>query len=166
MGRTFDLLKQAEEKFQSQLHQKKNSNEIDSILCKLGIEEEIILQQNQNQNQIIRSLALLNQLIEKPEHLINSVLEGSESEVKSKSQIMIILIYLKRIALFRYHYLFTKEQFENIKQATKEVHLESKKFIIEKSLYQLQIKDQILKNEFEELFQVIRLLDISTSDTQ
>ena len=164
MGRTFDLLKQAEEKFQSQLHQKKNSNEIDSILCKLGIEEEIILQQNQNQ--IIRSLALLNQLIEKPEHLINSVLEGSESEVKSKSQIMIILISLKRIALFRYHYLFTKEQFENIKQATKEVHLESKKFIIEKSLYQLQIKDQILKNEFEELFQVIRLLDISTSDTQ
>ena len=56
----------------------------------------------------------------------------SESELKSKSQIMAILIYLKRIALFRYHYLFSEEQFENIRQAAKEIHLENKKNIIKR----------------------------------
>jgi len=150
VGKTYDLLRRAETNFQKRSKQKKNFNDLERFLCKLGLDEEQI--SNQNQNEIRQSLILINRYIEKPDCFL-SLISGDDdkSEIDVCNTIMAVLLDRKKLALLRYDALINREKFEKIKQVAGKIADKDIRSTIEKNLCQLIVKDQIFKKEYRKL---------------
>ena len=147
MGRTHDLLRQAEANIQQRSDQNKKLNDLELYLSRYGLGEDQI--PNQNQHQIRQSLILLNRFIEKPDGLLNlGSSDCDRLETDIRTNIMPLLLERKKIALLRYDALINKEKFEKIRKLVKKIPDENIRTTIENSLYQLIIKDQIFKKEY------------------
>jgi hypothetical protein len=147
VGRTHDLLRQAEANIQQRSDQKKKLNDLELYLSRYGLGEDQI--PNQNQHQIRQSLILLNRFIEKPDGLLNlGSSDCDRPETDFRTNIMPLLLERKKIALLRYDALINKEKFEKIRKLVKKIPDENIRTTIENSLCQLIIKDQIFKKEY------------------
>ena len=132
MGRTHDLLRQAEANVQRRSDIKKNINDLEQYLGRLGLGEDQI--SNQTQYQIRQSLILLNRYIEKPDYLLEFISSsGDTADPGIRDNIMALLLERKKIALLRYDTLINKEQFEKIRKLAKKIPDESIRTTIENS---------------------------------
>jgi hypothetical protein len=147
VGKTHDLLRQAEANLQRRSALKKKVSDLELYLRKSGLGKDQI--SHQNQYQIRQSLIVLNQYIEKSDSLLNIFSRGCESaDAEIRTNIMPVLLERKKIALLRYDTLINKEKFEKIRKLAKKIPDGNIRATIENSLYQLAIKDQIFKKEY------------------
>ena len=150
MGRTYDLLRQAEATIQKRCDREKQLFDMEFHLSRLGLGEDQIAKQKQNE--IRQSMILLNRFIEKPERLFNLALnECGPPPTDFAESVTPVLLDRKKYALLRYDALINQEKFEQIRLLAGKITDENIRTPIEANLLQLAIKDQIFKKEYRKL---------------
>ena len=81
--------------------------------------------------------------------------KGVRAGVEYRSKILHTLLKLKRFALMRYDILVNREKCIKIRIIAKEINNQEIRSAIENSLYQLELKDQIVKKEYLKLDQIM-----------
>lgn len=154
MGRTYELLRQTESNLKNRQKQDEIFSELEVQLHKIGLHEDQL--SNQNLSEIISSLTMLNLCIKSPFSFLRLKSGddgGTGSEVRP--EIVHALVKLKRFALMRYDLLVNRKKCGQIRRIVKEIKDRDIQSAIENSLYQLELKDQIVKKEYLKLDRII-----------
>lgn len=154
MGRTHDLLRQTE----SNLIHRQNQDEILHHLAQqlsiIGLHQDQL--STQSLAEIRSSLTMLNGCIKRPLSFLGLNSGGQDSVgTEHRSVIIEILMKLKRLALMRYDILVNREKCGKIRQIIEDIKDRDIRSAIESSLYQLELKDQIVKREYLKLDQIM-----------
>ena len=119
-------------------------------LSRLGLGEDQI--SKQNQTDVRKSLILLNRCIENPDFLFKCSPPGCKAPTAEfGTNVLNLLLDRKKLALLRYDTLINKEKFEEIRRLIGKIADKKIRASIEKNLFQLAIKDQILKKEYRKI---------------
>ena len=115
----------------------------------------------QNLSEVRTSLTLLNGCIAKPLSFLElkSGVRWSRNE-RLEKMIIGTLIEIKRFALIRYDVLVNQTKFSKIRKILVGMSDRAAQTAIEHSLYQLELKDQVLKKEIRKLDQMRKNLII------
>jgi hypothetical protein len=143
---------------------RQNQNQILSNLVQelnnIGLNQDQLAKQNLAE--IRSSLTLLNICIKRPFSFLG--LDSGNPDragAECRADIVEILLKLKRLALMRYDILVNREKCGKIRQIIKKIKDREIQSAIENSLYQLELKDQIVKKEYLKLDQVMTLPALS-----
>ncbi len=154
MGRTYELLSRAESNLKIRQKQNEIFSELELQLNKIGINEDQL--SIQNLSEIRSSLTMLNLFIKSPASFLGLISgDGDGTDAVYRPEIIHKLIKLKRFALMRYDILVNRNKFGQIRRIVKEIKNRDIQSAIEKSLYQLELKDQIVKKEYLKFDQII-----------
>lgn len=154
MGRTFELLRRAEANLENRQTRDEIFDNLQFQLNELGVNEEHL--SKQNLSEIRSSLTKLNACIKNPLSFFNLKFgNGSHAGTEYRPKILHTLLKLKRFALMRYDILVNREKCVKIRIIAKEINDQGIRSAIENSLYQLELKDQIVKKEYLKLDQIM-----------
>lgn len=154
MGRTFDLLRRAEANLENRQTRGEIFKELEFQLNDLGINEDQL--SKQHLSEIRSSLTKLNACIKNPFSFLNlNIGKGVRAGVEYRQKILHTLLKLKRFALMRYDILVNREKCIKIRIIAKKINNQDIRSAIENSLYQLELKDQIVKKEYLKLDQIM-----------
>jgi len=154
VGRTYELLRRTESNLKSRQKQDEIFSELEVQLHKIGLHEEQL--SNQNLSEIISSLTRLNLCIKSPFSFLRFKSgDGRGSGPECRPEIVHALVKLKRLALMRYDLLVNRKKCGQIRRIAKEIKDRDIQTAIENSLYQLELKDQIVKKEYLKLDRII-----------
>jgi hypothetical protein len=129
-------------------------------LNNIGLNQDQLTKQSLAE--IRSSLTMLNICIKRPFSFLG-LNSGSENGAgaECRSAVVEILLKLKRLALMRYDILVNREKCGKIRQIIKEIKNRDIQSAIENSLYQLELKDQIVKREYLKLDHIMTLQALS-----
>jgi len=129
-------------------------------LNKIGLNQDQLSQQSLAE--IRSSLTMLNVCIKRPFSFLGLNLSNeAKAGEECRSAIVEILLKLKRLALMRYDILVNREKCGKIRRIIKEIKDRDIQSAIENNLYQLELKDQIVKREYLKLDQFMTLQALS-----
>ena len=154
MGRTHDLLRRTESNLRHRQSRDEILHNLAQQLNKIGLNQDQLVKQSLAE--IRSSLTMLNVCIKRPFSFLGLNL-GSEDKAgaECRSTIVEILLKLKRLALMRYDMLVNREKCGKIRRIIKDIKDRDIQSAIENSLYQLELKDQIVKKEYLKLDQIM-----------
>jgi hypothetical protein len=159
MGRTYEALRRAEAKVQkSHLQENQSENngfcatnqKFETRLNNLGLGNHQIL--NQNLKEIGQSLKRINACMASPASSLE--LQSSDCSSDISADIMSTLVERKKCILDRIDFLVSQKKYHNIKRLLNNIMDEDLKKSLEKNIDTLQIKDKILKKEYQRLEQL------------
>jgi len=159
MGRTYEALRRAEAKVQKSHLQEKQSEKngrfasnarLETRLTDLGLGNEQISEQNLKE--IGQSLNRIDACMASPTASLD--LQSSDSPSDKREDIMSTLIERKKLILNRLDVLVSQKKYHNINRLLNKITDEGIKTSLEKNISALQIKDKILKKEYQQLEQL------------
>jgi hypothetical protein len=159
MGRTYEALRRAEAKAQTSHLQEKQSEKdrplpsngsLETRLNALGLDKDQII--SQNLKEIGQSLNRIDACMASPPSSLNP--QSSESPSDMREDIMSILIERKKLILNRLDELVSQKKYYNIYRLLNKITDKGIKSLLEKNVKALQIKDKILKKEYQQLEQL------------
>ena len=154
MGRTHELLRQAESILKKRQKQDKILSEFEPQLHEVGLNENLL--SRQSLSEIRSSLTMLNLCIKSPAYFLKLISSnGDDTDAELMPEIIHKLLKLKRFALMRYDILVNRNKCGQIRRIVKQIKNQDIQSAIENSLYQLELKDKIVKKEYLEIDQII-----------
>jgi hypothetical protein len=168
MGRTYEALRRAEAKVQkSHLQENQSENngfcitnqKLETRLNDLGLGNNQIL--NQNLKEIGQSLKRINACMASPESSLH--LQSSDCSSDISADILSTLVERKKCVLDRIDFLVSQKKYHNIKKLLNNIVDEDLKKSLEKNINTLQVKDKILKKEYQQLEQLLLASNSGTS---
>ena len=156
MGRIHDILIKAEANFQKQENRHDSNDDFEAQLRRLALTKEKI--QKKNIYALHRSLILLNEWIDT---LDKNFKRDAQKMVRLSSKppnrrIISVLSDLRKYALERYSALINKKKIENIRIQLSLIEDKKLRGKIEKNLLQIELKDQIILQEYPKLDRILQ----------
>jgi hypothetical protein len=150
-------LKDVSKRVLSQNAQIPSLNKIDSRLMDLGLSKDQI--SKQNIKELNKSLHQIDGYIAHPESFLKQNFRGIvDSETDLELNILPILLERRLFVLESYNELVSKMKIYDLRRLINGISDKNIKFSIEKILYDLQMKDSVLKKEYQKIEKLRRNL--------
>ena len=156
MGKTHDMLMQAESNYRKEPSRQDSNDDYETKLSRLGLTKKKI--QQKNLYELRRCLILLNEWIAELNRAFRKDAEQmlNRSSIHTNEKIVFILSDLRLSALERYSALINKQKIENIKTHLSLIADKKLRKEIETNLLQIELKDQIILREYHKSDQIIK----------
>jgi hypothetical protein len=156
MGKTHDMLMEAEANYRKEPIEQDLICDFETKLTRLGLNKKEI--QKRNVHELRRCLILLAEWIAEltPDFREDDKQKLNRSSIHPNEKIVFILSEMRLSALERYSALINKQKIENIKTHLSLIADKKIRRKIETNLIQIELKDQIILREYHKSYKILR----------